>query len=39
MKYETPEVEVTTFDITVKGDSVGQGGGGGCKVVTPDMDL
>ena len=37
MKYETPEVEVTTFDVTVKGPS--QPGEGGCQVVMPDMDL
>ena len=34
MKYETPEVEVTTFNVTVKGPSEG-----GCQVVMPDMDL
>ena len=35
MKYETPEVEVTTFDVRADGPSQGAGG---C-VQTPDLDV
>ena len=39
MKYEAPEVEVTTFNVPVKGDTGSLPEGGGCKMVLPDMDL